>query len=255
MPDDYYVSQYSGEEIDAVLSSAGAGTVRYDAAQTLTDAQKTQARTNINSAPGGFGWGDSAQYTFETNEEFKAWFMQNAALKCTRNAFAASVHITNVSNFRMLIIASGNTSTSGIVIVGYTYNGDELRLVLDDYGNWGHWEWVNPPMQLGVEYRTTERYQGKPVYAKRIFCESMPSGAGYIDIQPSNTEVPNALISTAIVIRCYGRASVATTIPFYSSSGDFMQVGVVENCKIRIYTAKAYGGTADITVHYVKSTD
>ena len=41
MPDDYYVSQYSGEEIDALLGGAGAGTVRYDAAQTLTDPQKT----------------------------------------------------------------------------------------------------------------------------------------------------------------------------------------------------------------------
>lgn len=50
MPDDYYVSQYSGEEIDALLASAGAGTVRYDAAQSLTDAQKAQARTNIGAA-------------------------------------------------------------------------------------------------------------------------------------------------------------------------------------------------------------
>lgn len=50
MPDDYYVSQYSGEEIDALLGIAGAGAVRYDAAQTLTDAQKTQARGNIDAA-------------------------------------------------------------------------------------------------------------------------------------------------------------------------------------------------------------
>lgn len=50
MPDDYYVSQYSGEEIDALLGGAGEGTVRYDAAQTLTDAQKTQARANIDAA-------------------------------------------------------------------------------------------------------------------------------------------------------------------------------------------------------------
>lgn len=49
MPDDYYVSQYSGEEIDALLGSAGAGTVRYDAAQTLTDTQKQQARANIGA--------------------------------------------------------------------------------------------------------------------------------------------------------------------------------------------------------------
>ena len=49
MPDDYYVSQYSGEEIDALLGRAGAGTVLYDAAQTLTDVQKQQARTNIGA--------------------------------------------------------------------------------------------------------------------------------------------------------------------------------------------------------------
>ena len=30
-------------------------------------------------------------------------------------------------------------------------------------------EWVNPPMALGVEYRTTERYLGKPVYVKTVY--------------------------------------------------------------------------------------
>lgn len=29
-------------------------------------------------------------------------------------------------------------------------------------------EWDNPPMKLGVEYRTTERCEGKPVYALRV---------------------------------------------------------------------------------------
>lgn len=32
-------------------------------------------------------------------------------------------------------------------------------------GTWQPWEWVNPPMLLGEEYRTTEMYKGKPVYA------------------------------------------------------------------------------------------
>lgn len=134
--------------------------------QSLTDGQKNQVRGNIGAAPGGFGWGDSAQYTFETNEEFKAWFMQNAAPKCVRNAFAASVHIKDVSNYRMLIIASGSSLTSEIVIVGYLYNGHELRVNIDGNGNWQPWEWVNPPMQLGIEYRTTERYLDKPVYTQ-----------------------------------------------------------------------------------------
>ena len=46
---DYYMSNYSGEEIDERLTAAH-NAVRYDAAQTLTDAQKTQARGNIAAA-------------------------------------------------------------------------------------------------------------------------------------------------------------------------------------------------------------
>lgn len=38
------------------------------------------------------------------------------------------------------------------------------RVVLDDVGEWEH---SNPPMYLGVEYRTTERIEGKAVYKKK----------------------------------------------------------------------------------------
>ena len=37
------------------------------------------------------------------------------------------------------------------------------------YGNgWSEWEWVNPPMVKGVEYRTTKRYKGIPVYTRLV---------------------------------------------------------------------------------------
>lgn len=36
-------------------------------------------------------------------------------------------------------------------------------------------EWLNPPMLIGTEYRTTERYRGKPVYTK-LFAEVFGSG-------------------------------------------------------------------------------
>ena len=42
-------------------------------------------------------------------------------------------------------------------------------------GNWKPMEWINPPMVLGVEYRTTERYQGKPVYVKLVDCGTLPN--------------------------------------------------------------------------------
>lgn len=36
------------------------------------------------------------------------------------------------------------------------------------------WEWLDPPMAAGVKYRTTQRYQGKPVYTKLIDCGTLP---------------------------------------------------------------------------------
>ena len=42
-------------------------------------------------------------------------------------------------------------------------------------GTWYPWEWVNPPMAVGVEYRTTERYQGKPVYVKLVNFGALPN--------------------------------------------------------------------------------
>ena len=37
------------------------------------------------------------------------------------------------------------------------------------------YEWSNPPMMLDVEYRTTERYMGKPVYTKLLDFGTLPS--------------------------------------------------------------------------------
>lgn len=48
---DYYMSDYSGEEIDERLTAAH-NAVRYDAAQTLTSEQKAQARNNISAMQG-----------------------------------------------------------------------------------------------------------------------------------------------------------------------------------------------------------
>lgn len=81
-----------------------------------------------------------------------------------------------------------DASTADIPDVGLTNgvlrideaNGDLIRQSLYFYvpgkvhkmervhfnGTWYPWEWVNPPMTSGIEYRTTERYKEKAVYKK-----------------------------------------------------------------------------------------
>lgn len=44
-------------------------------------------------------------------------------------------------------------------------------------GTWLPWEWENPNMELGKEYRTTERWQGKAVYTNLVDCGALPNAA------------------------------------------------------------------------------
>lgn len=41
------------------------------------------------------------------------------------------------------------------------------------------WEWINPPMQLGTEYRTTERYLGKPVYTQIVQFDNLSTNQAF----------------------------------------------------------------------------
>ena len=47
----------------------------------------------------------------------------------------------------------------------------------DNKGTWHPWEWENPPMQPGEEYRTTERYNGEAVFARLVDCEMLLNAA------------------------------------------------------------------------------
>ena len=42
-------------------------------------------------------------------------------------------------------------------------------------GTWGEWEWINPPMTMGEEFRTTERHNRKPVYCKLMSGGYLPN--------------------------------------------------------------------------------
>lgn len=51
-----------------------------------------------------------------------------------------------------------------------TNGGGEITQSID-----GVTEWINPPLELGEEYRTIERYNGKPVYCKLVNFGSLPN--------------------------------------------------------------------------------
>ena len=115
-----------------------------------------------------------------------------------------------------------------------------------DIVGWSPWEWVNPPMKAGVEYRTTERYMSKPVYVKLVSC-----GTG-----PDNTTKEILHVENPLTIVDYNGG-------FYSSNGDCLMIGwenqsalTINHSRIKITTAANYSAyTALVWMKYTKSTD
>lgn len=62
----------------------------------------------------------------------------------------------------------------------------------------GTQEWINPPMALGVEYRTTERYNGKSVYVKAIATGAMPSASGLSNRVSINTGILTSEVDSIV---------------------------------------------------------
>jgi hypothetical protein len=52
----------------------------------------------------------------------------------------------------------------------------------------GATEWIDPPMEIGVEYRTTERHNGNAVYTKLVSC-GMPVNDAYVSTGITSGEV------------------------------------------------------------------
>ena len=91
---------------------------------------------------------------------------------------------------KYIIIAPANTSMgfgSAMLTEVYRRTAEYVTVRMNGYGSnntymlcktkwanvWKPLAWINPPMTLGVEYRTTEMYNGKPIYT--MMCVYAPS--------------------------------------------------------------------------------
>lgn len=115
---------------------------------------------------------------------------------------------------------------------------------------WSPWEWVNPPMEIGVEYRTTERWQGKPVYYKVVDFGGLPNETtATVPIGVENIEWAFLDLSKSWA----GPASDLTT-NYVTNSAAITEL-IVSEGQISITTNASMTGTlAYIAVKYTKRT-
>lgn len=125
-------------------------------------------------------------------------------------------------------------------------SGSELRRdTIDGGATWNPWEWENPPVADGAEYRTMMRHNGKPVYVKRITVENAPDSA--VEATPHGLE-------GIVPVKWEGVASDgenALALPFLNK----FTVGV-DSTNITLSTTENYSGYAvEITLWYCKEED
>lgn len=209
-----YVTAHN-ENVDAHpdLRAAVAGSVRYDAAQSLTDAQKVQARGNINAANGVSAFGKVEQggwYRIVNGSTYAGGILSLYNSYYSGGPTSMKLLVTMDTGIPEIVCITSPASPYGYespiknarLIKGIDYNHLYIDVFYKSVGkndlsinfmNMGQMpasvqapvfvaendvlpegetliatmEFQNPPMKEGIEYRTTERYLGKPV-AKKI---------------------------------------------------------------------------------------
>lgn len=106
------------------------------------------------------------------------------------------------------------------------------------------YEYLNPPMQLGVEYRTTERYMGKPVYVKLVDFGALPNAASKsLDHGIKNVSVPFSIEGH---ITNSSRNAVGSSDIWWS----FTTSKIIAGTTTDMSTRNAY-----VKIKYTKTTD
>ena len=110
-------------------------------------------------APGGFGLGANGS-AIPGND------LNNAILG---GFYAFSSAVQNIPSFKSgKVLVMPYTSLQYYTQIAFAALTSEIAVRFCNGGNWGPWEYLNPLLSLGVEYRTVERYNGKPVYVKAV---------------------------------------------------------------------------------------
>ena len=159
-PDDYYMSRWTGEQIDDAVAKINSADGLVTAFNGRSGAVMPQAgdytAAMVGAAPAGFGLGN-----YNTEQPITANALSDF-IGCGFYRIPGTSGIAPDASSNWWAIGFGTNAAYQSILANQGTMPLALRSCVN--GVWGPWEWIDPPLLLGVEYRTTERYNGKPVY-------------------------------------------------------------------------------------------
>lgn len=212
-----------------------------------------------NKAPAGFGGFGEVQTIVDVNNDETAFNSAiDGLLSGMKDGSSMQIRFANYPVYGGDgTIFSGflfKSSNNYVALHGTNYAGGSIQKIKNG-GTWKPWEWVNPPMLIGVEYRTTERYLGKPVYAQ-LFSVGACSAGSSVNLYKS----VGTLNTDKIVSYCGYAADCA--LPYFVEDTTYNIKLVVQKVEgvfdlgIGISTGTSVSFTeAYVAVKYTKTTD
>lgn len=199
-------------------------------------------------APAGYGLGEPMQMVL-ADSETDLYNKLDAILATLPDGTSKFVRISCSAVFGIGYTFNcelHNAFNGYATLRGVSYNGLQF-FIYKDNGNW-FVEWVNPPMVPGVEYRTTERWNGKPVYTMLINCGNMPTAGN-----TNRIDMPSTICGWIDRVLCAnGSDSSGNSIP-YSWQGEYITEVSASRSAIYIYAKDDFSNnTADVQIWYVR---
>lgn len=156
---------------------------------------------------------------------------------------------------------ANNPGQSGVMFVSrysdaciyqtfYGYSSTAPIKMRSNFGTgFGEWEWVNPPMNLGVEYLTIEKWNGKAVYTKLVSVGALPNNSSKT---VATGATASGIFRTHLIV--YAAEGNVLESPYFTSDGTLkIKHNVSNNGVLSVYTTDDYSGaTGYCQIWYTK---
>lgn len=197
----------------------------------LQDSGKQFTPAGIGAAPDGYGLGTTTGMDVPTNESgrkdlnlatnngwYYIYFSENYDNfpGTSEGGPGSGYHAMRVDTFRGITqtIYMSYQNWSGCIAIRHQYYANSA---------WSNWCWVNPLMLVGVQYRTLENFNNKPVYKIAISCGAMPSANSTKTVSHGISNI-EAIVSYGGYMTAGGNTSLS--IPFRNSATNYGDISV-----------------------------
>ena len=218
----------------------------------LDDAVKEILITLANKAPGGYGLGaiwNQAPENDANQIPGTGWFVAHQNTPNSGWWIIQEITDGTAVRYQYAFNKEYNSGVPGTIVC--------LRSKQQNK-DWFPWEWINPPMDLNTEYRTTERYMGRSVYKKLVALGEAPSTKGTKEIFPFgedyNAGTYNVFSVDAHISNTPSDAGWTITMPYFDNGNLTVNI-VFSGRRIDFYSSGMTGYYGFALLKYTKEAD